>query len=325
MPSVLNTVDTTGPGFNRMVQATREIFSAEIWLAALPRLMFDQFTTKRTELGTQPGRAISIPKFGNLKRGGTLTEGIRMETKPMSMSFQSIEVKEQGNAVAFSEYALQTSFYDNMSAASMLLGRDMALVLDSQLRNAATATTSVVFGGGRADRGAITVADRFTVLQIREAVETLETANIPKFQGDFYVCFIHPHQASFLRRDPEWTSVNTYNLGGANIFNGEIGRFEDVRFVSTTVMPNGANANINTVTGDYDDLGYNPDLVSDTGVPVYQAVMFGEYSVAHATGLPAELRDNGITDFGREHGLAWYAIWGSGMLDETAAVAIETA
>ena len=58
---------------------------------------------------------------------------------------------------------------------------------------------------------------------------------------------------------------------------------------------------------------------------VYQAVMFGEYSSGHAVGLNVELRDNGVQDFGREHALAWYAIWGQGLLEANNIVVIETA
>ena len=130
MPSVLNTATQSGVGFQQQVEGLRDVFSAEIWFAALPILKFDQFSTKKTELGVQPGRTIQMPRYGNIKRGGRLTEGNRLQTRGMSMTMQSISVFEQGNALGFSEMLLQTSFYDQLSAASLLLGRDMALVLD---------------------------------------------------------------------------------------------------------------------------------------------------------------------------------------------------
>ena len=36
--------------------------------------------------------------------------------------------------------------------------------------------------------------------------------------------------------------------------------------------------------------------------------------------LPVELRDGGVLDFGREHALAWYAIWGLGLITDYSVV-----
>ena len=327
MSSVLNSAVQTGTGFSQQANAVRDVFSAEIWFAALPVLKFDQFSTKKTELGVQPGRTIQLPRYGNIKRGGRLTEGVRMKTRGMSMSMQSITVFENGNAIGFSEYLLQTSFFDQLSAASLLLGRDMALVLDGQLRDTAMLATNTIFGGQKASRTAITASDVFSTITIRDGVETLETGNVPKWGGDHYICFIHPHQARGLREDNDWVNAALY-AGSGQIYTGEIGRFEDVRFVSTTVMPNGANNNVDPETGDYVDVGFKDYLRTGYAgnlVNVYQAIMFGEYSFGHATAMPVELRDNGAEDFGREHGIAWYSIWGQNVLENPNLVAIETA
>lgn len=327
MSSVLNTAVQSGVGFAQQAEAVRDVFSAEIWFAALPVLKFDQFTSKKTELGVQPGRTIQIPRYGNIKRGGRLTEGVRIQTRGMSMSLQSINVYENGNAIGFSEYLLQTSFYDQLAAASLLLGRDMALVLDTQLRDTAVLATNTVFGGGKASRITLVAADKFDTQVMKDAVETLETANAPKWAGDYYICFMHPHQARGLRDDNDWINASMY-AGSTQVFTGEIGRYEDVRCVVSTIMPNGANNATDPDTGDYVDPGYVNALragVSGNLVNVYQAVMFGEYSIGHATALPVELRDNGVDDFGREHGLAWYSVWGQNLLENSNLVVIETA
>ena len=327
MPSVLNSAVQSGSGFSQQVDSIRDVFSAEIWFAALPILKFDQFSTKKTELGVQPGRTIQIPRYGNIKRGGRLQEGVRLQTRGMSMSLQSISVYEQGNAIGFSEYLLQTSFYDQLSAASLLLGRDMALVLDGQLRDTALLGTNVLFAGGKAARTALTASDKFDTQLVKDGVEALETKNAPKWAGDHYICFLHPHQGRGMRDDNDWINASLYS-GATQIYTGEIGRYEDVRFITTTVMPNGANATIDPDTNDYVDVGYANALqsgVSGNQTNIYQAVMFGEYSFGHATALPVELRDNGVEDFGREHGLAWYSIWGSNILENPNLVVLESA
>lgn len=324
MPSVLNTAIQAGPGLNAVSQATRDVFSAEIWFAALPVLKFDQFSTKKTELGVQPGRTIQMPKFNNVKRGGRLTEGVRMKTQAMSLSQASITVFEEGNAVGFSEYLLQTSFYDQLSAASLLLGRDMALVLDSELRDIVMSASNVVYPTSAVSRVTITAKMKHDTTQVKDSVETLETNNSPKWAGDHYIEFTHPHGGSALRRDNDWTNASLYS-GSTQIYTGEIGRYEDVRFIVSTVLPNGKNSAVDANTGDFVDIGYSAALGSGVAgnlATIYQSVMFGEYAYGHATALPVELRDNGVEDFGREHGLAWYAIWGQGTL-ETANIVVQ--
>ncbi len=326
--STMNSASVFGTGFTQLLSAIKDVYSDEIYFNALPNMRFDQFATRKEELGQQPGATIVMPKFGNIKRGGTLIEGTRMQTQGMSMSTTSISVNEKGNAISMTERLLQTSFYDNMAAASMMLGRDMALVLDTELRDVVVAGTVKVYAGGKTTRNTLTNSDVFTTSEIHKGVEELETANAPKWGNDFYVCFVHPHQISSIRQSAGWVNAAHYS-GATPIFFGEIGRFNDVRFVSSSMMPNGRTSTLQS-NGDYADPGYSPLLDKDvtgalTADTVYQAVMFGEYSYGHAVALPVELRDNGISDFGREHALAWYAIWGSGLLENVNIVVIETA
>jgi hypothetical protein len=80
----------------------------------------------------------------------------------------------------------------------------------------------------------------------------------------------------------------------------------------------------------------NPSAVATTGtVPgsatspattsdVYESIMIGDNAFGHAISLPVELRDGGVLDFGREHALAWYAIWGLGVITDQAIVKVYT-
>jgi hypothetical protein len=126
---------------------------------------------------------------------------------------------------------------------------------------------------------------------------------------------------------------------------GEIGRLYDVVFIETTQVKKlaggqsgyttsslvGAPANAGSVpvlpnTGR--GQGGNPAnpteatgyLTSATGnsADVYESIMIGDNAFGHAISLPVELRDGGVLDFGREHALAWYAIWGLGVITDQA-------
>ena len=305
----------------------RAVYSKEIEFQAQPIMRWAQFARVKTELGVQPGLTINMMTYNNLAKGGPLTEGVRMQTTTLSSTMKSITVGERGNAVSVSELALKSSFTDIMADAAVLLGRDMALVLDLELRDTFfSGITNTVFGRLNSEaekiksRSAITNKNPMSVATIKDAVEILATANCPKFQGNYYICLVHPHQSRMLRDDPAWIEASKYG-SPENLFTGEIGRIDDTRFIETTLMPNGACAPT--------DNAYDADLApgavgAPADTPVYQAAIFGEDCYGYAVALPVELRDNGVTDFGREHGLAWYAIWGCGILNEDRGVIIET-
>ena len=65
-------------------------------------------------------------------------------------------------------------------------------------------------------------------------------------------------------------------------------------------------------------------LTGNGGSDRYAAIMIGDNAFGHAISLPVELRDGGILDFGREHALAWYSIFGLGLITDQSVVIIET-
>ena len=300
---------------------TRLVYSREIEFKALPIMRFRQFATQKTELGVEPGLTISMLTYDNLKLGGALQEMQNMSTQALSGSMKQITVQEHGNAVSNSELLIQSSFDDIMATTTTLLGRDYALVMDCELRDVALSGTNIVYAGGKASRDAITEADKLQVSTIKDAIEVLATNNAPKYQNLYWICFVHPHQSRDLRDDSAW--INASNYGAPEqLFTGEIGRIDDTRFIETTLMCNGkASAT---------DPAYKADLVKGAGdtansTDIYQAVIFGDQYYGIAWSLPVELRDNGVEDFGRKRSLAWYAIWGTGLLHNDYGVVIETA
>lgn len=322
--SKMATAVVNGGSNVKLDNLTRVVYAREIEFKALPVMRFFQFATVKTELGTTPGLTIQMLTYDNLKLGGSLTEGTRMNTQALSSSMKSITVKEHGNAIAVSELLLQSSFDDVMASATALLGRDYALVMDTTLRDTALKGTNVVYaskndGTKISSRAELDATCRFKVSTVKDAVEILATNNAPKYQGANWICFVHPHQSRDLRDDNAW--INASNYGAPEqLFTGEIGRIDDVRFIETTLMCNGKASE--------HDPSFKQALKNGqegNKVDVYQSVIFGDNYYALAIGLPVELRDNGVIDFGREHGMAWYSIFGAGLLHDEYGVVIETA
>lgn len=300
---------------------TRLVYSREIEFKALPIMRFSQFATQKTELGVEPGLTISMLTYDNLKLGGALQEMQNMSTQALSGSLKQITVQEHGNAVSNSELLIQSSFDDIMATTTTLLGRDYALVMDCELRDVALSGTNIVYAGGKTSRDKLTETDKLKVSTIKDAIEVLATNNAPKYQNMYWICFVHPHQSRDLRDDTAW--INASNYGAPEqLFTGEIGRIDDTRFIETTLMCNGKAGE--------NDPAFKNELKKGQGdttnvADVFQAVIFGDQYYGIAWSLPVELRDNGVEDFGRKRSLAWYAIWGTGLLHNDYGVVIETA
>lgn len=288
----------------------RAVYSREIIRQAQPRLRFSQFAKKKTDLQTAPGGAIKFTKYSSIAKGGKLTEGVNMNEKAMSNSEVTIPVEEYGNAVKVSEKAIQLSVHNELGEASIALANDLAIVLDEALRDTALQTTNQVFGGGKTTAGDLVVGDGFTTQSIKDVVEALATNNSPKIDGQYYICIAHPHQLRQLRDDANWINAHSY-VGVDNIYQGEVGMFEGVRFIETTQMPH------NSASESLAKYGIS--------IPTWEAVIFGENSYGWAEALPVEMRDNGVEDYGRMHGIAWYAIWGFGIIEEQNIFSVLTA
>jgi N4-gp56 family major capsid protein len=328
---------TAVSGSTSLTPAIQQIWSKEILFQAMPILRFEQFAVKKTELGVTPGLTVAFLKYNNLDvdsvNGAALTEGIRMTTSALSAFQYKIVVGEQGKAIAVSELLLHASFDDVMASGARLLGRHMAQSMDYQARNVLlSAAGNVAFGyrqaapfqgsstniydPGIAATAIANVNDQtggagaagayyMTPHTIKDGVEQLSSLNIPRL-GDTYVAFVHPHQSRRLRDTPEWIEVTKYAAPG-NFMLGEIGRLNDVVFIETTQIRKNLS-----VTGPGTNLSY------------YDGIMIGDNAFGHAVSLPVELRDGGVLDFGREHALAWYAIWGFGAITPQSVVLLET-
>jgi len=288
-------------------QTILDVYSREIEFEAQPVMRFEQFAVRKTDLSAAPGLKIKMTVYNNLIPGRRLTETTPMTTQALSTSQVEIAVAEWGNAVAVTELLLQASFDDVLASSARLLGLDYARTVDSLLRDTVLACTQVVYANRRASDTLLQAADIFNSAVVKDAVEILATNNAAKIANDFYVCFIHPHHARGVRDDAEFMNVTAYGRQYA----GEIGRIHDVVFIETTQMP--------VVAVDPDG---NPN--TQNSFSKYQAVMFGQNAYGFAIALPVEMRDGGVEDFGRIHKLAWYAIFGAGILEDANIVRIET-
>lgn len=284
-------------------QSIRAVYSREIIRNSQPRLRFAQFAKKKTDLLVNAGGSIKFTKYSSISKGGKLTEGVNMNEKAMSNSEISITVEEYGNAIKVTEKALQLSIHDELGESAVALANDMAIVLDEEIRDTALLTTNHIYGGQRSAVGDLQANDAFNTTVVKDAAERLSTNNAPKINGQYYICVAHPHQLRQIKDDSAWIGAHQYtSVGIDNIYNGEVGMYEGIRFVETTQMIENSATQSNAKYG--------------VAIKTWEAVIFGENSFGWAEALPVEMRDNGVEDYGRVHGIAWYAMWGFGLIEE---------
>lgn len=298
-----------------------DVWSREILFEAEPLLRFDQVATRKEELGVLPGKTIKFLRYAALEGGDEIDEDEEIETDVLETSVIELSVKQHVKAISFSEFALRSTFVDLMGDAATALGRNLARYRNIQLMNTLLGAPNTLYAGGKEARDELTLTDYFGTALLKDGAELLSTNKSPKFGGQSWVCFVHPHQDRRMRDDRDWKYAQQYTTP-SNLLFGELGSYEDVKFVSTTLLP------IIDTSGniwiDGKDTGVNAESWSAT-TPTYRSLLVGDHALGLAVSLEAHLRDDGIKNYGTKHNLAWFGIWGSGLIESGHVVILESA
>lgn len=304
--------------------AVREVYSKEILFNAQPMLLFAQFAAYQNDLTREAGDTIKFTKYADLEGDASLSEVELISHTNLKASQIAIEVQEYGKGVSESEKLIRTGWDDVVARATMLLGQHYGRHLDSLIRNQYVAAASLqqfYSLAGAVNRSTLALTDTFNVRMVKDAAERLATNKTPKF-GDAYICVVHPHQSRGIRDDADWVEAHKY-ASPEEIFNGEIGRVEGVRFVETTnittVRPDG------TVWADNKNTGLTEAIAPAAGVTTYQSMVIGANAVGFAEALPVEFRMDASEDYGRTRKMAWYGIHGVGSIEDQNVVGLESA
>lgn len=154
-----------------------------------------------------------------------------------------------------------------------------------------SATNNVVFTTN--GTATATATSDLTAFNVRAIVDFMKKRNIPRYAGGDYICVASTQALSGLHGDTAaggWQDISKYTAEYAkNIFNGEAGRFYMTRFVEET--------------------GFLSNTIG-SGSARGAAIFFGSDCVYEAMAIPEEIRTKLSADYGRDQGLAWYALLG---------------
>jgi N4-gp56 family major capsid protein len=236
----------------------------------------------------------------------------------MADSQVTVTLAEYGNTINTTAKLRGTSFLDVDAVAANLIGYNAGSSIDTVVANILKEATNVIYGGGGATtpttNATVQAEDIIEANDVRKATAQLRGSKAQTFNG-MYMGFIHPDVSYDLRRETgaqSWRDPHNY-VDTANIYNGEIGAFEAVRFIETPRAPL-------DLTGG-----------SASTVDLYSTLIMGRQSLAKAHSItdgngayPKVVRGPVIDSLMRFNPIGWYWLGGYGIFRQAAIRVLNT-
>ena len=288
------------------------------YFALRSELLFDQAADVQASNQTMPGSSVIFTIFSELAVATTpLTETSDVTAVAMGDANVTVTLTEYGNTVNTTAKLRGTAFLDVDAAAANLIGYNAGNSMDVIVRDVLAGGTNVVYGGGGAtapsSRVTVQAEDILAANDVRKVTAALRGANVSPWSG-YYIGFIHPDVSYDLRRETGNASWNAphVNMDTANIYTGEIGTFESVRFIETP------RTKVRTDDG-------------DASVDVYDTYIMGRqalakaYSFVDGNGPVPQIRRGPVVDsLMRFNPIGWYWLGGYGLFREASLRRIES-
>lgn len=272
--------------------------------------------------GLHAGDTFTWNVYQNLQRQGReLAEREPIPETNFKTVQKSMVLTEAGNSVPYTGKLEMLAKEDLVDIISQSLKHDARNYFDyaaffqfnrTPLRvfpTGGTSTTSVTLTTNGVPGGTNNVA--LGKGHIGAINDLMRERNIPAYIEDSYVGVSRPANFRQLRSDLE--AVYQYTSEGIrHIFEGEIGKYEQTRFIEQTFIPAGGAADSTL----FDPLSGVGDPW-DNGKSSW-AFFLGGDTITEAMVVPEEIRAKIPTDYGRSKGIAWYYVGGFGLVHEDA-------
>ncbi len=190
-------------------------------------------------------------KFNTFEKAKQLQEGVIPTGQKMGMTYVEAGINQYGTYVTVSDKLELRGYDDVILAATEEMGAsynetDETLIRDFLMTgtnviycdNVNTTSSNAVVGTPTGPTFMGATAESWSLLtrrMIKKVVTKMKKDKVPKINGS-YVAVIHPSVAEDLRNDPQWEDAHKYDAT-AEIFDGEIGKLEGVRFIENADAP----------------------------------------------------------------------------------------
>lgn len=266
--------------------------------AVQPLCKFRQFCDAKdfTDKGLHKGQFFTWNVYNDVAtQGTTVTETSTVPVTNFTIAQGSGTVLELANSVPYTGMLDNLSKHPVQEIINKVMKNDCKKALDQQAYNQFNSTLLRVSAG--TDTAVVVLTTNGTSSttnnvalgknHIKSITDVMKERNIPPYMGDEYFGIAHPTTWRNLKNDLE--SVYQYRDEGFQmIYNGEIGKYDGVRFIEQNNIAKGTFTNAKT----------------------NWAFFFGEDTVAEAIVVPEEIRGAIPADYGRSKGIAWYYLGG---------------
>ena len=287
-------------------------------MAVQPLVKFRQFADVRdaSQQGKKKGDSFTWDVFSDVGTpGGVLVETNTMPETNFTIVQGTLTITEAGNSVPYSGKLDNLSKFPVMELIQKVLKNDAVKTFDRFAWNQFNQTVLRAIPVGGTDTAAITLTTNGTVTgtnsiaynnaHAKSIVDTMKERNIPAYLGDDYYALAWPTTLRGFKNNLE--TIHQYSDTGFKlIMNGEIGRYENVRYVEQTNIAKGSGT---------DGITQTPWVNGKSD----WAFFFGNDTVAEAIAVPEEMRGKIPSDYGRSKGVAWYYLGGFGIVHTIAA------
>lgn len=292
-----------------------------IYYALRPELYFDMFADVGvTDASPDKGTSVTFTKFTEMAAATTpLSEAVDIDAVALADSQVSLTLTEYGNGVNTTFRVRAASFIELNRPVANLIGFNAGISIDTLARDIMAAGTNVRYPQATQARVNVGATNILTAAHVRRALADLRAANVATFNG-YYAGIIHPHVSYDLRGETgaaAWRDPHTYSEPG-NIWNGEVGAFEGIRFLEASRAPLFADAG--------DGLG-GAGLID-----VYRTMFFGRQAMAKAYStyegrgaLPIVIMGPVVDKLKRFQPVSWHWYGKYGLFRQEALRAYETA
>ena len=283
-----------------------------------PLTKFRQFCDAEdgTQKGLGAGELFNWDIIGNVGRQGRrLAESSPIPETNVAVTQGSLTLTEWGQSIPYTGKLEALAKHKIHNIIDKALKHDARKALDIEaflqfnrtaLRAAAaTSTTAVVL-----TTNGSTVTTNNVELgtgHIKALSDAAKERNIPPYEGDSYFSIAHPTTFRTMKNSLE--TIHQYTAEGLTMIrHGEIGRYEDTRFIEQNNVAKG---------GAIDSATFDPwENTADDWNNAKSSWMFffGSDTVTEAIVIPEEIRAKLPGDYGRSKGIAWYGLGGFGLV-----------
>ena len=273
---------------------TNNQLSKQLRYKAQTMQMFRQFCDAEGMAGQNRGNKVFFDKISNISTGGgTLVETETIPKRNYTILQGTLTMTEYGNSIPFTQKVKVLADTDVPESIRTVLTNDMKVVLDSAAATQfmtndyiATITNTATTTFGSSGTKVATAGANMSDKNVRDIIDQMKKLLIPRREDNKYVCVASTNSIrglyDFFEAKAQLTTM-------APLYIGEVGSYYGCRFVEETNFLSNTDGS-NGLYG--------------------EACFFGADAVREGICIPEELRVGIPTDYGRDQGIAWYALLG---------------